>query len=360
VSDAVVDRYLDAARRWPEVFEAKRHRAYLAYSRQQVDQVGDPGSRASQLGRYLKAALLKQLRRAASQCEACPLHNGRIGARTLLEDGDPENDLFHPHDRWGPHPAPIGPLEADLLLVSSHGGEWEQRSGQPFTSLTVLQGSVCGQRCGNYERCFPVGCRTPQAPCEPRALTGEEQKLRPSLRLAEPLWPMAEPSMILDRCLFRAGEWRESWNPRQRLGTGESPGPRPGTVYLTYLVKCPSEERAATEAEVAACQQFLEIQLYTVQPTAIVALGKQAAAVCQAIADCPVVAAQHPHWISHQPREQQREEMKRLTGQIRTARQQSAPVPVVAAAIPSPREASFIPTFPDEAAREAAERGNRE
>jgi uracil-DNA glycosylase family 4 len=220
-------------------------------------------------------------------------------------------------------------------------GQFEQRTGIPFVSYQVLAGSVCATNCAEYEDCYNSSSRVPIQPCKPRSLKKSLSELIPEEALTQKLFDVQQQRASakfdiitaggkMDQALFKAGLWRECWNARQRLRTdvAADSSPRPGSVYLCNIVKCRSaiedpksvdglKDVAPKKAEADACRQWLDIQIYIMQPMVIVALGNPAVHALTKLEDpkilsirgkmftmpevgIPVIADVHPSFIIRQ------------------------------------------------------------
>ncbi len=288
--------------RWPETFE----RGDLGLLWYYADQLAQDLPHFVSL---LRAGLLKRLYQAVSQCTRCPLSQYRLGV-AVLDDSDWSNDPFANLTEEQLR-APLGAYQAQIMLVGEGPGQFEQRTGQPFVSTTVLVGSRCAQGCSNYEGCYP-GSRVPKQPCNYQSLMRQvvrETKTEAGIQLevaqerlleiqrersAAP-FPIHTAGNILDEILLKAGLWRESWNSRIRLLPEEKrlrPA-QPGNVYITNLVRCRSATPDTREPgmwavdglrdvspppkeHVAACSPWLACQLYIIQPRVLVPLGNPA------------------------------------------------------------------------------------
>lgn len=360
--------------KWPDVFPKTQLSDMWGQVATQTEAAGH--SRTTEAGRalfyhLLKVALLQNVHAAVNKCTACALHEHRLPGRGVFQDGDGE---ANPLNLPGPHLTP--PASATLLILGSHPGPMEGRTALPYSSASVVAGSRCGTRCGRYEGCFPKGAVLPQAPCTPEWLN-PTAAAAPGRARAEVPMAIGDPGAnSLDRALLEAGEWRASWNPRQRRRTAK-PGqaPQEGTVYLTDMVKCPTggpnpgdPGRPARIEEIRACRIWLEIQLAILQPKAILALGKTAGEQVVNLKEGVGLpfAGPHPRWIARQPQGERPAAQKKLVQAIREARAAAdqpvvAEPPLVTEAEPvpeaidplAPREATFIPTFPDAATETA-------
>jgi uracil-DNA glycosylase family 4 len=239
----------------------------------------------------LRAGLLHRLRAAVNACQACPLHENRLPGRGVLDDASFENDPFA---ALGEKPTLTGALGAKIMVVSEGPGQFESRTANVLVSYQILAGSCCARLCANYEGCYSEKSPLPQQPCKPRALskdvTTDDDLHAVWQERATRRFEIHTAGEILDETLFKAGLWRESWNPRQLFREGDIPEklkPRPGTVYLSNIIKCRAtkpnpkkfegvEDRAPTKEEAAACRRWLDLQRYIVQPAVLIALGKPA------------------------------------------------------------------------------------
>jgi uracil-DNA glycosylase family 4 len=326
------DWFFSLAHRWPDVFDDAALAQYWQWSRQKVRQLGD--ETATERHRifvgYLRAGALKMLRGKVSDCTACPLHKNRMRSRPVLDDCSWINDPFGEWEKI----QPLGATSAEIMVVAEGPGRFEQRTGVPFVSFQVLIGSVCAWECGEFENCYGPESELPKQPCKPTSLRknipkqGDELEqdllqIRMERASIKPFKIMTVAG-ILDRALRQAGLWREGWNPRQsvRDDVEEANRPRPGTVYLTNMVKCRScvpkkddfEDVTPSREDMDTCSRWLEMQVHILQPKVMVALGNPAiggttqvkeprvlsmrGSVFQGRFGVPVLADVHPSFIS--------------------------------------------------------------
>jgi uracil-DNA glycosylase family 4 len=260
----------------------------------------------------LRAGLLKRLYQKVAQCEGCELAQFRLGL-PVLDDGDYGNTPL-PLGDASPR-IPLGAYRAQIMVVGEGPGQFEQRTGQPFVSYTVLAGSRCAQACNRYETCYP-GTPTPQTACQYDSIyrgvgkqlkeegvgpTRERIQERVGLiqleRATQKGFRVHTAGTLLDQALLKAGLWREGWNSRMRLIPPEKRKPgmetQPGSVYVTNVLKCRSAALDPREPalqspdglrdvspphrdHLQACSPWLAIQLYLLQPRALILLGRAA------------------------------------------------------------------------------------
>jgi uracil-DNA glycosylase family 4 len=297
--------YWDAVNRWPDVFDQTMMRRLLISAEQRS---GDDFFAFVPL---LRTALLRQVYRAAQGCTpaGCGLHVNRLNNLPVLDDGDPEGDVFA--DELGEGKVPIGAVMAKIMIVGEGPGEYEQRTGLPLVSFQTLQGSRCLKSCGTYDKCYPFSKnaddlfqeRRPQSPCRPVSLKKElKTKGVPDVegellqiqkaRVERPFVRISTCGELLDLLFIgrdqeSRGEdgpllnwvWRRSWDGRQRLrGITEA---REATVYTTNAIKCrrlADQHGSASPSpeQMDLCRRFLDMQVYIVQPKVVIALGKAA------------------------------------------------------------------------------------
>jgi uracil-DNA glycosylase family 4 len=345
---------------------------------------------------FLRAGALKRAIKAANGCTACELHCNRLRNRVVFDDGSFENDPFGEH---GELESPIGPVHAEMMIVGEGPGNFEQRTGQPFVSFQVLLGSVCARECAVFDNCYSAKSKVPQQPCQAvslrKTVAGEELLQVRAKRANMETFPIQTAGGKLDAILFQAGEWRESWNPRQLLRTSVDGGreARPGTVYLCNVVKCRSvkpdadgvdgvKDTEPTREQVDACRRWLDLQMYVVQPKVVVLLGNPAIKAVLGMKDPKILSLRgnvfrgpegrvylvevHPAWIIRQDLTVQKEYTQSVVASFKKAREivagtfelpwaneATAPVeepvtvaaPVELAGPPSPLAMEFVPTF---------------
>jgi uracil-DNA glycosylase family 4 len=322
------DWYFGFAGSHPAVYQLHDLVQLWAWARQKA------GADDRQFVGYLRAALLKRAHTKAGDCTACGLHKNRFKRRVTFGDGSYENDPFldfEPENR-----VPVPPLFAEIMLAAEGPGEYESRTGQPFTGYQTLAGSLCARECKSFEGCYQKGAAVPLQPCQPKSIRkgADDPKIlgtqlvqiRTERAQAE-AFPLRTAGELLDQALQQAGLWRESWNARQlyREGLSERAQPRPGTIAIANLVNCRPckpkadasdgmEDRPPTKAESDACRQWLELQVAIIQPKVILALGNPAIAALTGMTDprvltnrnrlfpsylgIPVVAEVHPaYWM---------------------------------------------------------------
>ncbi len=332
--------YFGAAELWPDVYSIERLARYWSYAESILDdgEIQTEAERRRMRVGYLRGALLKMLRNAVDRCGKCPLHANRLPQRPVLDDGAISSDPFWEYDE---ELAAVGPLFAEIMMVGEGPGQFEQRTGIPFVSFGVLAGSFCASQCEIYDRCYNEKSPFPQGRCEFTPLAAEGA---PEAR-AMGRFKIHTAGNILDHALVGAGLWRESWNARFRLWekTDEKTAPRPGSVYLTNVVKCRSvdesgKDLAPPRESADACRTYFEQQLYIVQPKVLVALGGPAVKFLTDMRDpkvlsirgqvylgedqLPVVVEAHPSWILRQENlASQKENLANLTASLEIAKQ---------------------------------------
>lgn len=270
-------------------------------------------------------------------------------------------------------------------------GQFEQRTGNPFVTYQVLAGSMCANRCGEYENCYSPKSQMPQQPCKPTSIYNDKSpeellQIRTD-RANTPQFPIMTVAHILDKALLRAGLWREGWNGRQNLrGNPELPA-KPGSIYLSNMVKCRSckprangngwEDDTPSKENMDACTEWLEIQIYIIQPSIIVAMGNPAIAGTTGISDpkvlkmrgnvypsklgVPVLAEVHPSFISRQSPQDQEVYVDHFVGSLERAKEIASgdyALPWMvqggismgsSTSFPSPLDMEFnVSTFPEE------------
>jgi uracil-DNA glycosylase len=334
------DWFFSLAQVWPDVFDDAALAQYWNWSRQKVRQLVE--ETATERHRifvgYLRAGALKMLRGKVSDCTACPLHKNRLKSRPVLDDCSWINDPFGEWEKI----QPLGATSAEIMVVAEGPGRFEQRTGVPFVSFQVLIGSVCAWECGEFENCYGPDSQLPKQPCKPtslrknipqqgEALEQELLQIRTDRASVKP-FKILTVAGILDRALQQAGLWREGWNPRQSVRTDvdEKNQPRPGTVYLTNMVKCRScvpkgndfEDQTPSQEDMDSCSRWLQMQVHILQPSVIVALGNPAiggttgvkapkvlsmrGSVVQGKFGVPVLADVHPSFISRRADQEKR------------------------------------------------------
>lgn len=337
--------FFGAVERWPETFDGRDLGQLWTWAHDHVNEQGveTESEKRRILVQTLRAGLLKREKAAVNRCTDCALHVNRLGGRAVLDDGDFENDVFA---RWENNRSPIGTTSAEIMIVAEGPGQFEMRTGFPLVSYQGLAGaSVCARGCGNYSTCFNEESKFPQGACKPeplpKVLAGqgvEPDAIEAGLlqirteRANAPVFPIQTAGNRLDMVLFKAGLWREVWNARARLQGKES---RPGDVYVCNVVKCRScdskgEDETPSRKEMEACHQWLEMQLYIIQPKVIVALGNAATSMVTEIKEpkilsirgqlhpcpwlqIPVILEIHPSYIIRQT---DAETQKTLTAQM--------------------------------------------
>jgi uracil-DNA glycosylase family 4 len=335
--------YFGAGERWPDVFTPADLSRYWSYAEGilRMEQAPDPQIRRAQL---LRGALLKLIHAAAGQCEACPLHENRLAAGPVQTDGSLVSDPFAV---WDGIEIPMGSASAEIMVIAEGPGNFEARTGTPLVSYDMLAGSHCARRCTGYEECYADKQKPPSRACEFVELETEvEQTIK---RRANEKWQKLHTAgQHLDQALRSAGLWREAWNSKLAEMEILKPGvmPKPGSVFITNTVLCRpvdqlGKDRKPVAEEWNACNRFLEMHLYTLQPRVIVALGGLALHVLagvsvdgilsrrgklfQGLAGIPVVAEAHPSWAMHQgSAEAMAEYIKQLAAAFGVAKQIAA------------------------------------
>jgi uracil-DNA glycosylase family 4 len=373
--------YFTLAHRWPEVFNDHQLAEYWSWSRTAA------GTDHQAFVGCLRAAALKLLRTSVSACKACPLSQYRMAGRPVLDDCSYHNDPFHNYNVNSPH-MPVGATQAEIMMVAEGPGQFEQRTGNPFVTYQILAGSTCAYQCGEYEKCYNPQSQVPQQPCKPTPLSKlvsyDELVATRKQRAATPPFPLKTVAGFLDNALKAAGLWREGWNTRQELleADSEKGRPRPGSIYLTNVVKCRScqprasgkgfEDLSPSKENMDACAPYLEMQIHIVQPKVIVAMGNPAVIGLIGIADpkvlslrgnaypskwqIPVLVEVHPSYISRQSPSDQTELLAAFVQTLEKAKQivdGSLVVPwmlkrslvIEETDYPSPDEMEFTSTF---------------
>jgi uracil-DNA glycosylase family 4 len=301
----IYDWYWGAVDRWPSVFDQLTMRRHLIVAEQ--DAGVDPVKFASNL----RASLLRQIYKGAQDCVKCPLSANRLNQSPVLDDGDFARDPFA--ESLKELKVPIGPTQAEIMIIAEGPGEYEQRTGLPLVSFQSLHGSRCLQACGKFESCYPAPDRRttggyreakPAQPCAPSSLkktvANREGDLQENLiqirteRAQRTRFSLNTCGELLDLLLIGADPeakgadgkprlpwaWRQTWNPRMRLMKSPN-NQREATLYITNAVKCRhlpdgADSATPTKSEIDACRNWLEMQLYVVQPKVLVVLGKPA------------------------------------------------------------------------------------
>lgn len=270
--------YFGFHERWPDTFPLpllSRNLGWVIENEQEEDYF-------SELPHYLRASLLTCLYKAINQCQQCPLHTNRPLNRAIIDDGCFSNNHFQAN---GSEVYPVGACAAEIMIVGSSPGEYEQRTGQPYVGIQTLLGSVCARECAGFETCYPPGSNVPQEECWPSSL----RKAYPQFvqiqenRADQNGWNILTEGALLDRLLYNASLWRESWNSR-RLYRSRKEGTSPGTVYICYTTKCRSYEEP-TQEDTRTCFPWLEMQFAIVQPKVTVCLGANATQSVLGISD---------------------------------------------------------------------------
>lgn len=281
--------YFTLSQRWPETFDDYRLAQYWSWSRLIATEDNE------KFVSCLRAGALKLLRKHVGACVACPLNQFRLAGRPVMDDCSYTNDPFV-GVKFPDLAAPVGATTAKIMMVAEGPGQFEQRTGNPFVTYQVLAGSMCATECGSYELCYSPASQMPQQPCKPTSLRkrfapeDEEYGLLQvrTTRAEAPKFPIMTVAGFLDNALTKAGLWRESWNSRQtyRKGQPDDALPRPGSIYLTNMVKCRSckprdngngfEDISPSKENMTACSPWLDMQVYIVQPKVIVAMGNPA------------------------------------------------------------------------------------
>ncbi len=343
----VAEWYFSLSDRWPDVFPDESLATYWMWARQ-IGGVSLPALdvHKKRFVPYLRAGALRLLRASVGACEKCPLHQHRLAGRPVLDDSSYWSDPF---GGLAGKEMPIGATSAEIMLVSEGPGQFEARTGNPFVTHQVLAGSMCAYKCGEYEKCYSPKSQLPQQPCKPVALKGSEEELvqiRTSLAEA-PKFPIMTVAGILDNALTKAGLWREGWNGRQALRPNAEPKARPGTVYLTNMVKCRSckpkssgvglEDVTPSVADMETCTPWLEMQIHIIQPKVVVAMGNPAIIGTTGITDpkvlsmrgnlypgkwgLPVLVEVHPSYISRQPDDEKAPHIEQFISTLEKAKQ---------------------------------------
>lgn len=288
----VAQWFFGAAERWPMTYDAKDLGQLWTWGYEHVYEhlTDTQEERRRRLVETLRAGLLKRARSNTSTCTACPLSQNRLPGRPVFDDGDVDLDIYA---KWENNRAPIGTTSAEIMVIGEGPGAFEQRTGFPFVSYQGLAGaSACARGCTNYFTCFNDKSKFPQGECKPQMIRkqlkdkgtdpdeieAELIQIR-TARANTPVFPIQTAGNRLDQVLFTAGLWREVWNAKAKL---QGKGTKPGSVYVTNVVKCRSCDASGTDAtpnkaEMEACYRWLELQLYIIQPKVIVALGNPAA-----------------------------------------------------------------------------------
>lgn len=342
--------YFGLAHRFPDVFDEHDLNMYWNWTSKKSEPIARDYFVSS-----LRAGALKTLRRSVGSCKACPLHVNRLPGRPVLDDCSYTNDPF---TEYGDTRMPVGATSAKIMVIAEGPGQFEQRTGTPFVTYQILVGSMCGWECDNFELCYNDKSREPQKVCSPVSMrkklegtgasliTVEEmlQKTR-FTRANAPSFPILTVASILDNALLATGLWREGWNPRQSVRESSATAPKPGSIYLTNMVKCRScvplgngrmKDEHPTKEDMDTCTKWLEMQIYIVQPLVIVALGNTAVSGTTDIIDpkilsmkgnvypgkfgLPVLVDTHPSYIHRQEEKIQKELTENLSATFEKAK----------------------------------------
>ncbi len=378
--------YFGLVDKFPDVFSEKELYKYWSFTTGWGDSCIDLNKEV--MVSNLRAGALKLLRAKVSKCKACPLHVHRLPGRPVLDDGSYTNDPFVTYDdvRY-----PIGATTAKIMMIAEGPGQFEQRTSTPFVSYQVLAGSLCAYECESYEKCYNSKSQLPQQPCKPVRLrkilppdTMEQSliQIRTTRATASP-FPIMTVAGILDKTLSKAGLWRESWNGRQVLRDVKEHKARPGSIYLSNMVKCRSckprengngwEDETPSKENMDTCTPWLEMQIYIIQPQVIIAMGNPAIAGTTGISDpkvlsmrgnvypgkfgLPVLCEVHPSYISRQSPKDQEGHIEHFIASLETAKKivsgdyvlpwmnNSGTTNITETEFPSPSDMSFTDTF---------------
>lgn len=376
--------YFSLAQKWGDVFPDEKLAQYWVWSKKVAE--GDKDRFVS----YLRAGALKLLRGSVGGCKLCPLSQHRMAGRPVLDDCAYTNDPF---TTFGDPHMPLGATSAEIMMVAEGPGQFEQRTGVPFVTYQILVGSTCAYKCGEFENCYNSNSQMPQQPCKPTSLekiAKDDPKTVEGIRqqrASATAFPIKTVAGYLDRALHRAGLWREGWNTKQVLleVTSDKGKPRPGSIYLTNMVKCRSckpregggwEDESPSKENMDTCTPWLEMQIHIIQPKVVVAMGNPAIMGTTGITEpkvlsmrgnmypgkfsLPVVVEVHPSFIARQrgddAAEQQEELLTHFVNSLELAKQiasgevvppwmQKKAGMIEETEFPSPDEMEFTSTF---------------
>lgn len=234
--DARIDKVVSAAvKTWPEVYSSLEGEL-----------------RAATDITLLRQRLLSAAKFACDHCTRCELHSNRL-CSSVFGDGEVTSSIF---------------------VISEGPGQYEARTGVPFTFAPELTNSACQRSCENFSLCFPVtsmrdGKKLPV--CQKLPVKTEDP-----LRQTRIVPYIGTVARFFDQAI-------EGLFVRQSWGKEGSP------LYITNVVKCHSldgsgEDLTPVEENIQACRYWLDLQLRIIQPKIVLLLGIPA---CCEILDIP-------------------------------------------------------------------------
>lgn len=339
----IISWYWECIKRWPNYFSIEIAQKHINWSFELIK------SDQENLEDLLKIALLRMLYCTVKDCTKCNRYTQRPYKIPVMDDCSYDLDIF---TRFDKKTIPIGAYRSKVMLIGEGPGEYEQRSGNPFVGWQSLKGSNCALRCSNFEGCYTFNNDNwkPGMDCVPCSLkrslpvySENFKTIYPQLieldngisdndiireRAKLPKRSLNTCGEVLDRIFLSKKDgqrlipelWRESWNPA-RVRNNSSAPVKHGTIYITNALKCGN--LTPTEDESNSCNDYLNVQIYIIQPKVIVTLGKYALAsvtnesldsikttsptvkgvIRKSRQDIPVIPYAHPSWAMRNKKE---------------------------------------------------------
>lgn len=234
-----------ASKKWPDLYTS-------AICSKVLDRVREWGSEEKDQLFATRLLMLDWAARQCGQCTDCSLSNNRA-CLPVWADGTPNARVF---------------------VIGEGPGQFDQRTGIPFTHTKELGHSYCYLRCASLTECYPKESLLDGQPLPPCAMNRssiptEDTKNRaqgnvPSIRTAAEYLNSAIDGLFV----------RESWNNGQQKKVLSD-------LYITNIVKCRSLDKNGKDYEPKteysnACWKWLELQLTIVQPQVVIVLGNPA------------------------------------------------------------------------------------